>query len=287
MLFNERNLMSLEGYIDSLMRLVWDSALSSHSSKTVYYFSLGKLCSRLGPLEVEHLSSSRLSFLIDIEIKSLTEEDRAVISILEKNNKKLLAELKGELTKRVRQVLVISERDWLNTVSLRSKDGSLRKSLWNSLRIQSVKHFLEEVKGVFDSFLNLVSSYLGTEFWSILQRGQIQGYGYSEEIGKLPKPGACVHCLKLHLNSDGSVKFYKVREVLSNSNVSKKPSEWSFTIGSVHPHCRCVLFSRKDIPLYDEESMALLRRKSVEAEIELRKKQLERARTRLSKLLNK
>jgi len=53
----------------------------------------------------------------------------------------------------------------------------------------------------------------------------------------------CPHCRRLHLESDGSTpKIYTMSQALANgSNVGRKANEWVFTIGAVHPYCRCQL----------------------------------------------
>jgi len=60
-------------------------------------------------------------------------------------------------------------------------------------------------------------------------------------VFKLPRPGACSHCIDLHL--DGGVpRIYRLADAEGNgTNAGRKAADWRFVVGSVHPWCGCSL----------------------------------------------
>ena len=58
---------------------------------------------------------------------------------------------------------------------------------------------------------------------------------------KLPRPDACKHCIRLHL--DGGVpRLYWMDEIRGNgTNVGRKTAEWKVVVGPIHPWCACSL----------------------------------------------
>lgn len=76
---------------------------------------------------------------------------------------------------------------------------------------------------------------------SAFQAGQVAGRDPEEWVYKIPRPGACRHCIRLHLTDGGKPRKYKLKDVRGNSNRGQKAFAWKFTIGPVHPHCRCAL----------------------------------------------
>ncbi len=59
-------------------------------------------------------------------------------------------------------------------------------------------------------------------------------------VYKIPRPGACQHCIRLHLDGDVP-RIYRLAAVSGNSNVGVKAAAWQFVVGSVHPWCACAL----------------------------------------------
>jgi hypothetical protein len=71
-------------------------------------------------------------------------------------------------------------------------------------------------------------------------------YGDPEDVrvAKLPNPGACPDCVRLHYTAgEGStLRIFKLSELVGNgTNVGKKRAAWEATVGPVHPWCGCEL----------------------------------------------
>jgi hypothetical protein len=72
--------------------------------------------------------------------------------------------------------------------------------------------------------------------------GLIKEYGDPEDVrvAKLPNPGACPDCVRLHYTAgEGStLRIFKLSELVGNgTNVGKKRAAWEATVGPVHPWC--------------------------------------------------
>lgn len=60
-------------------------------------------------------------------------------------------------------------------------------------------------------------------------------------VYKLPRPGACKHCIRLHLDGD-TPRIYTLAELTAHgSNYGRKAAEWEAVVGPVHPWCGCAL----------------------------------------------
>jgi hypothetical protein len=79
-------------------------------------------------------------------------------------------------------------------------------------------------------------------------------------VAKLPEPDACKYCFKLYVEPDGSLKVFKLDEMMQNplmntpyyddqgkkvtryaSKIGDPDTGWLPVIGATHPYCRCKL----------------------------------------------
>lgn len=61
-------------------------------------------------------------------------------------------------------------------------------------------------------------------------------------VYKLPRPDACKHCKRLHLDQAGNPRIFYLDHLEGNgNNVGRKADEWQAVVGSVHPWCACQL----------------------------------------------
>ena len=67
---------------------------------------------------------------------------------------------------------------------------------------------------------------------------------------KIPKPDACKHCIRLHLESGSDHRIFYLDELEGNGdNVGRRANDWRAVIGTTHPHCACSLVK---LPSYIE-----------------------------------
>jgi len=96
-----------------------------------------------------------------------------------------------------------------------------------------------------------------TEVEYAVQQGQDdylrEKYGKDSYVAKIPNPGACKDCLRIHIGPDGQPRIYKLSTLEANSNVGKKAADWEAVIGPVHPHCTCPMIRVPDGWGFDED----------------------------------
>jgi hypothetical protein len=92
--------------------------------------------------------------------------------------------------------------------------------------------------------------------------GLIKEYGDPEDVrvAKLPNPGACPDCVRLHYTAgEGStLRIFKLSELVGNgTNVGKKRAAWEATVGPVHPWCGCELIHVPEGMGFDDDNNLL------------------------------
>lgn len=83
-----------------------------------------------------------------------------------------------------------------------------------------------------------------TETHNALTQGVLDGFrridGDDARVSFRPAPGACKHCIKLHIGPDGAPRIFKLSQLAPpGANVGRKASDWQPSMGGVHPHCQC------------------------------------------------
>jgi hypothetical protein len=99
-----------------------------------------------------------------------------------------------------------------------------------------------------------------TEYNTILQQGRAaeieKTQGEEALVYKDVFPGACRFCIQFYLtNGVGSEPIiYKLNILRGNgTNIDKKQADWLPVLGSVHPHCRCLLHEYNKGEKWDKE----------------------------------
>lgn len=66
-------------------------------------------------------------------------------------------------------------------------------------------------------------------------------------VAKIPRPDACVHCKRLHLDENtGRPKIFRLSELAGKSNYKKKKADWTAVVEATHPYCMCRLVEIPD-----------------------------------------
>jgi len=99
-----------------------------------------------------------------------------------------------------------------------------------------------------------------TEKQTAMQEGVADGirkeHGGEAYVSKIPQPGACNHCLRLHVGPDGNPRIFKLSTLENNgTNFGKKAQDWDPVVGAVHPNCQCTLVRVPKGWGYDEEGI--------------------------------
>jgi len=118
-----------------------------------------------------------------------------------------------------------------------------------------------------------------TEMNSIFQLGRAktidEKFGKEALVWKQTYPGACRHCIRLHLTGGiGSKPIVKpLSEIMANgSNIGRKVADWKFTIESEHPFCRCFLSTQSPGTVWDDDKKMFVYPDKYERKIERKSK---------------
>jgi hypothetical protein len=79
-------------------------------------------------------------------------------------------------------------------------------------------------------------------------------------VAKIPDPGACADCIRLHLTAgEGSApRIFRLDELVANgTNVGLKRADWKPTVGPAHPWCGCTLQEVPDGWAFNAEGQLL------------------------------
>lgn len=158
---------------------------------------------------------------------------------------------------------VLSNVDKKYTTAL-GLSGATDAEAQSVLRTLAKKDLFTEVAGISKVMRTDLDKLVQTEMAAFFQQGQAAQMSAEEWVYKIPQPTACEHCLRLHLNPDGSPKLFKLSEVMGLSNQGVPSYLWQFVIGPTHPHCYCILRTVTMYPPQGENAMfASLRKQAL------------------------
>lgn len=206
-------------------------------------FLAGRIASIIGTDKLRRMGQSEISQWILENNVALNEVETATLSSMRRDTERWLQGRSERWQQRFRTAMASADRDWRGVIAAGSfRDAQARTTARN----EALNELIEALKGQNESFRGDIDRLLQTEMHSYFQQGQMIGVSGDEEVYKIPRASACPHCMRLHLNPDGSPKIYKLKDVARNSNWGKRASAWQFTIGPVHPYCYCILYRVSD-----------------------------------------
>lgn len=252
-------------------------------------FLAGKVAADCGPDKMRTMSAEQISTWARAHGVVRTEEDTAVLKILAGATDKWLAGMVDELSKRVRVEIATAESGYAAEVISRAADGKLRKAIgddiWSHLKLGYLAKLGRAIGTVMSLFEHTLDRFLQTELAQYFQSGQSTGISSTEMIYKVPRPTACPHCMRLHIDANGAPLLYKLSDVQGNSNIGKKAGEWTFVVGPVHPHCYCILYRASKRAPTPSDLLANARKESLAVGLKKRKEILASAASKYKEAL--
>lgn len=287
MLLSQADLTAIDAELTHIVTRLYHGVKEGEEFSFENVYLIGKLVTHLGdeshrkmPFPKALAEARRLGIY-------LTPEDKAILKGLKSQTDIWVASMSGEMDQRVRALLLQAEAEWATELVRRDSKAVLMKSRsWDRLREEAVESLRQGMRKVLDLFEGVVDRFLQTEVAKFFQRGQVSEVSPEEEIYKLPRPQACQHCMRLHLERDGSPKIYRLRDVQGSTNVGKKPAAWTFVLGPVHPHCYCTLYRVSKRPPAPSELMANARAESLAVGLKRRREILAEAQSKLQEALS-
>ncbi len=103
----------------------------------------------------------------------------------------------------------------------------------------------------------------------------IKEHGDEVWVYKQTYPGACRHCIRLHLTGGIGSKpiLFRPSELVANgSNIGRKVADWKATIDSEHPWCRCEILIVFPGQVWDEDKNMFVWSEKFERKVERKSK---------------
>lgn len=206
-------------------------------------FLAGKVAQSIGTDKLKTMTEASLRDWIVENNVTLSDTERATLAQMRNDTERWLEGRSASWQQNFRTAIANADRDWRATIAAGSFTDAQARSV---ARNGALAELIENLRDNSGSFESDVDRLIQTEMHAYFQQGQVVGVGGDEYVYKIPRMGACPHCMRLHLKSDGSPKLYRLKDVIGNSNWGKRAYSWKFTIGPVHPHCYCVLYRVSD-----------------------------------------
>lgn len=205
----------------------------------------GKAARELGPNRLKRMSERQLIAYLRQSNVELSNADRVTLRQLKDSTERWLGNRTNAWSSKLKSSLDVANREWRAALAQTAFTDALAMSTArNAVLVALVSRLNDDAAG-WDGDVDRV---LQTEMNTYFQHGQVSGVDGDELVYKIPRATACRHCLRIHLNDDGSPRMYRLGDVLGNSNVGLPAPMWNFTIGPVHPHCYCILYYSSDTP---------------------------------------
>jgi len=199
-------------------------------------FFAGKVAGELGPDALRNMSESDLDeFINNLEV---TPSDAVKIEQLKTDTQRWLQGRADAWKQRNRELVVVADRKWTGTLQAVPFQTSAARQV---ARASAIDGLVRGLAGAAESVNPDMERLFQTDINQYFQQGQAATMNIDEVVFKIPRLSAEKQCMRLHVGSDGTPIRYRLRDVQGNSNVGRKPNNWVFTIGPVHPHCFCIL----------------------------------------------
>lgn len=217
-------------------------------------FLAGKVADIVGAKKAKTMNADAVSRYIRENGLYLNETDRAILKGLKADTLRWLegrsaawqGKLNEELSKADREFSALTQGKRYNDVAEVIED-----------RAAFISQIVDKIDDkLLPGFQGEAQRLLQSEAATYFQQGQTASKSDDEWVYKVPRGGACKHCVRIHLNRDGTPRKYRLKDVRGNSNVGLPAAMWRFTIGSTHPYCYCVLHYESQDPASQQVPMA-------------------------------
>ncbi len=186
----------------------------------------------------------------------LTTQERRSVQIAQHRAAQYAVGLGNRIDTSVGERIVQADR----ALAMQIRDTIKTKTAENIARRETVKALASDLKWETKDWGRDWDRIAVTEKHTAMQQGVADNYanehGPDVLVAKRPLPGACKHCLRLHLGSDGQPRIFPLSLLEANgSNYGRKAADWRPVVGSVHPNCfpenTLVTTDRGEIPIQD------------------------------------
>jgi hypothetical protein len=172
----------------------------------------------------------------------LTSQERRAVEIAEHRAAQYAVGLGNRIDTSVGEKIVQADR----ALAQKMRDQIKTSTAANIARRQTIKELVSDLKWETKDWVRDWDRIAITEKHTAMQQGVADQYanefGPDVLVSKRPQPGACKHCLRLHLDGDGHPYIFRLSQLEENgSNFGRKAADWQPVVGAVHPNCLCQL----------------------------------------------
>lgn len=208
-------------------------------------FMAGRIASEIGTDKLKRMSRDEVANWITSNNVVLNEVELAALKALRRDTERWLQGRSNNWQSKFKTALASADKSWRGSLSAGTFTDANSRSI---ARNEALNELIDSLRGQNTQFKGEIDRLLQTEMHSYFQQGQMTSIPGNEMVYKIPRATACSHCMRLHLDSVGAPKLYRLSDVIGNSNWGRPAHSWQFTIGPVHPYCYCVLHRVVDKP---------------------------------------
>jgi len=135
--------------------------------------------------------------------------------------------------------------DIINNANRKMIADAIRTELPKNIeKRQTILKLASEIKKQIGAYSDDFQKIAHTEKHNAMQAGvatEMYKVDPNIKVVKIPALDACRYCKKLFINPDGTLKVFRLKDIVNNSNVGKSKTAWLPVVDSVHPWCGCEL----------------------------------------------
>ena len=201
-----------------------------------YLYQIGVLSAEVGTRRVKDASQVKIDeMLVELGIDNLTPAQKARVDILEETYMDRLSKT-TRLNLAVTEAIINSHNhEWSEEVL--SGEATVEEK--REATVEAYGDIVSQQQKAHSEYKSAVR-----DITTLALMVAITGEMTSEEyMYKVPRSvGACPYCLRIYIGPDGKPVRVKVSQVSGASNIGRKPNQYQWTIGPLHPNCYCILY---------------------------------------------
>ena len=218
----------------SFSRILLPTGQGAGPLETAY--AAGKLMAGSTPDKVNRMGEKQLREAL--RAVELGVRDRSVMDVLAARAASSAESIMDRWRGQIRTAVDGANSQWRGLL----EGGLLSDSALDAARAGAREELGEAITSTILRTQNALDTLLQTQVAQFQLEGQTSEEDDEAIVYKVPRPTAEKHCVRLHVNPDGSYIEYRLGDVRGNTNEGLPAYAWEFTVGPVHPHCYCVLY---------------------------------------------
>jgi hypothetical protein len=231
---------------DEVIDELRDKGLLNKESKDLIkkIYEYGQVLGKLNSPQASQMSYNRFEDYIQKNPQPLTQMQQRAVRMAQVNAGQYCMGLGNVIEKDTGRTLI--EADQRFRIAYEDKIKNL--TALNAARRESIEKLRSDLGWSTGDWARDMKRIAVTEIMYSTQQGQAdylrKKYGEDVYVARIPNPGACKHCIRLHIGPDGQPRIFKLSTLEEHgSNVGRKQNDWQVVVGPIHPNCVCSMIS--------------------------------------------